>query len=127
MPGLGYANPLEAVLFTYNCLCSSNSRLFNKLGILFCSILTWVQNAGCSNSSRDRKKSIIKMDTQLVTTAFVADSPTSFAPPFVVKPQLQPMTATSTPKINPFSKIINKSDGYKKFLTDSKNVSGIIW
>ena len=38
---------------------------------------------------KDRIKSAMKIRTKLMTTALVVDSPTPFAPPVVVKPQLQ--------------------------------------
>ena len=39
------------------------------------------------------------MAIKAITTAVVVDSPTPFAPPLVVKPQLQPIMAIIPPKI----------------------------
>lgn len=65
--------------------------------------------AGPSKSSNERQKSMMKIATQVVTTAAVAEAPTSFAPPLVVSPQLQPITATTMPKMNALSSTIKIS------------------
>ena len=56
-----------------------------------------------------------------VTTAVVVDCPTPFAPPVVVSPQLDPMTAINPPNTNPLIGAAHKSHTDKKSLAELRN------
>ena len=73
------------------------------------------------NISQDRKKLVIKIASSEVTTAVVVDWPTPFAPPVVVRPQLEPITAIKMPKITALIRELAKSQVVKKLRAELIN------
>lgn len=65
----------------------------------------------------------MKIASKDVTTAVVVDCPTPLAPPLVVSPQLQPMTAIIRPKQAALMAAANKSPVFRRVRADSWKVS----
>ena len=61
-----------------------------------------------------------------VTTAVVVDCPTPFAPPLVVKPQLQPMTEINSPKKPALTMALKMSHTCRKLLFGYSGISATI-
>lgn len=59
------------------------------------------------------------MASRDVTTAVVVDCPTPFAPPVVVKPQLQPITAIKAPKQKALITVEKTSQTSRKLRAES--------
>ena len=63
------------------------------------------------------------MASREVTTAVVVDLPTPFAPPVVLKPQLQPIMAISNPKITALTMAAIKSQICRKFWAELRKTT----
>ena len=74
--------------------------------------------------AKERKKSAMKMATSEITTADVVDSPTPFAPPWVVIPQEQLTLDMIAPKTTDLSIRAKMSDFWRALEAESKITFG---